>query len=86
MYFRGKFLGHLFNDFGCPFWGPKAMQKPSQGAMLAKRSDFENCCFVLFFTIKSGTPGLPREPQDSSRWRPGAFPKKGQLFYSILTP
>ena len=26
------------------------LQKPSQGATIAKRSDFEKCCFVLVFT------------------------------------
>ena len=27
------------------------LQKPSQGATIAKRSDFEKCCFVLVFAI-----------------------------------
>ena len=26
------------------------LQKPSQGATIAKRSDFEKCCFVFVFT------------------------------------
>ena len=67
------------------------LKKPSQGAMIAKRIDFKKCCFVFVFYSISGTSGLPREPQDSqeasqsaSRWPPGALPKKGPLFDSIL--
>ena len=30
------------------------LQKPSQGAMIAKRSDFEKGCFVLVFAVFGG--------------------------------
>ena len=49
---------HVFNHVWDSFWAqnlpkmsPNCLQKPSQGATIAKSSDFEKFCFVLFFAI-----------------------------------
>ena len=53
----GPVWGPILYGFWAQFWGPNPrqneptwLQKPSQGATIAKRSDFEKCCFVLVFT------------------------------------
>ena len=75
----------FFMVLGLRFGVPNLPKMSQHGIQKPSRTILKIAVFSVFYS-KSGTPGLPREPQDSSRWPPGAFPKKGQLFDSILTP
>ena len=43
-------FGVLFGVQNLAKMSQDGLQKPSRGATIAKRSDFEKCCFVLVFT------------------------------------
>ena len=43
------------------------VQKQSQVAKLAKRSDLEKCCFVLFFTMFLEHPASQESPQTAKK-------------------
>ena len=54
-------LGLVFNAFGLHFGvqnlpklSQRGIQKPCEGAMMAKRNDFENCCLVKNGHIERG--------------------------------
>ena len=44
-------FGLLFGVQNLPQMSQDGLKNPSQGAMIGKSSDFEKCCFVLFFTV-----------------------------------
>ena len=91
----GVIFGTVFVDLLGPFWVPKlpkmsqdGLQKPSQIAKIARRSDFENWCFVLFFYKvfwNTRSPKrAPRQPRNLSKWFQGAtksLSKNGSTFW-----
>ena len=93
--FFGPFLGPVFSVFRAPFWGPKPPQneptwhpKAIPKGHDSDKKRFWKLLFCIVFYSKSGTPGLPRELQDSqetsqeaSKWPTGACPKKGSNFW-----
>ena len=93
-------LRPVFGGFWAPLWGPKPPQnEPTWHPKAMGRSHdgekkrFWKLLFCIVFYSKSGTPGLPREPQDSqetsqvaSKWPWGGCPKNGPILESDFNP
>ena len=86
------FFGFHFGVQNLPKMSQHGIQKPSPRAMIATRNDFENCCFVLFFTVnlehqasQESSKTAKKPPKKPPNGLQEPFQKKGPIFDSVLT-
>ena len=76
-----------------PKMGPKmsqhGIQKSWEGAMMAKRNDFEKCCFVLFLTIDlehQASQESPKTAKKPPKMAPGSHQEPFKKWVNFVTP
>ena len=67
----------------------RGIQKPWEGAMMAKSNDFENCCFVLFFAVNlehQASQESPKTAKKPPKLPPNGHPEAVQKMVPFWTP